>query len=118
MDKLNVKTVIENEAERYNRMISSILNCSSEEFFEKYTAYQQAELAFKELYEPFKEKLLELYVKESELPTTIIIGGVKLTYVSPSVRNTIDSKKLKEEEPELAKKFTKTTPVKATIRID
>ena len=29
-----------------------------------------------------------------------------------------DSKKLKEEEPELAKKFTKTTDVNATIRIE
>ena len=118
MSKLNVRTLTETEAEKYNRMISSVLNCSSEEFFKKYTEYQQAEMAFKELYEPFKEKLLEMYKDTPDLPTTIIVGGVKLTYVSPSVRNTIDSKKLKEEEPELAKKFTKTTNVSATIRLD
>ena len=43
---------------------------------------------------------------------------MKLTYVSPSERKTIDSKKLKEEEPEIAKKFTKTTNVKASVRIE
>lgn len=118
MSKLNVRTLTETEAQKYNRMISSVLNCSPEEFFKKYTEYQQAEMAFKELYEPFKEKLLEMYKSTPDLPATIIVGGVKLTYVSPSVRNTIDSKKLKEEEPELAKKFTKTTNVSATIRLD
>jgi predicted phage-related endonuclease len=52
------------------------------------------------------------------MPKTITIGGTKLTYVSPSIRNTIDSKKLKEEEPELAKKYTKATNVSATVRIE
>ena len=45
-------------------------------------------------------------------------GKVKLTHVSPSTRSTIDNKKLKEEEPELAKKFTKVTNVSASIRLE
>ena len=70
------------------------------------------------VYEPFKANIIGLHKTHTDLPKTIIVGGVKLTYVSPSVRNTIDSKRLKEEEPELAKKFTKTSNVSATIRLE
>lgn len=41
-----------------------------------------------------------------------------MTYVSPSTRSSIDSKKLKEEEPAIAEKFTKTTNVTASVRIE
>ena len=41
-----------------------------------------------------------------------------MTYVSPSTRTIVDTKKLKEEEPDIAKKFTKTSTVKATIRLE
>ncbi len=40
-----------------------------------------------------------------------------ITYVEPSTRETIDSKRLKEEHPELAKKYVKTSTVKASVRI-
>lgn len=99
-------------------IIQSALNCEPEEFYKKYKKYKKAEEEFKNLYEPFKEKLIELYGdKNNNLPSSIVIGGTKLTYVSPSIRATIDSKKLKEEEPEIAKKFTKNTPVSATIKL-
>lgn len=104
--------------EAYRNMIASILNCDSEEFFKKYTEYKQAEMEFEKIYAPFKEKLIALHKDQNDLPNHITIGGVKLTYISPSIRHSIDSKKLKEEEPELAKRFEKTTNVSATIRID
>ena len=66
----------------------------------------------------FKENLIELHSKRSDLPKTVVVGPTKLTYVSPSTRNSIDSKKLKEEEPAIAEKYTKTTNVKATIRLE
>lgn len=97
--------------------IANALGCTSEEFHKKYKNYIEAEAEFKEIYEPFKEKLLELYKENPEIPNTLSIANVKLTYISPSTRSTIDSKKLKEEEPEIAKKFTKTTDVNATIRL-
>ena len=43
---------------------------------------------------------------------------LKVTYVEPSTRTTIDSKKLKEELPAIAEKYTKTTMVKGSVRID
>ncbi len=42
---------------------------------------------------------------------------LKITYILPSTRETIDSKKLKAEYPEIAEKVTKTCNTKASIRI-
>ena len=91
---------------------------TTDEFYEKYRNWKKAEADFKEIYEPFKEELIKLHDKIECAPSSVIIGGAKLTYVSPSTRTSLDSKKLKEEEPEIAKKFTKTTKVSATVRID
>ena len=106
--------LIENQ---YKDTIKAILNCSPEEFAERYREYKKAEEEFKKVYEPLKEGLLRLHENAPDLANVVIIGGVKMTYVSPSVRTSIDSKLLKEEEPEIAKKFTKTTEVGATIKI-
>ena len=106
------------ELDTFAGQLRSILNCEPEEFYLKYREYKEAESKFKEIYDPFKEKLIQLYTNTPDLPKSIVIGGSKLTYVSPSIRNTIDSKKLKEEEPEIAKKFTKSTSVKASIRLE
>lgn len=93
------------------------MGCSSDEFYDKYKKMKLAEEEFKKIYEPLKAEVIKLHETQN-LPKNVIVGGVKLTYVSPSTRNTIDSKKLKEEEPELAKKFTKITDVAATVRIE
>jgi len=116
----DVLDITEKDAEEEIKLrIRSALNCTPDEFYEKYEAYKKAEAEFKNLYEPFKANLLNLYKDDIEtLPKAVILGGAKLIYVSPSIRSTIDSKKLKEEEPELAKKYTKTTNVAATIRLE
>ena len=98
--------------------VKSMLNCDPEEFYKKYKKYKKAEAEFKELYEPFKENLLQLHELQQDLPGVVVVGGLKLVYVSPSVRTSIDSKKLKEEEPEIAKKYSKTTNVSATFRLE
>lgn len=99
-------------------IFSQALNNDPDVFGEKYRAYRKAKEEFDAIYEPFKKNIIELHKTHTDLPKTVIVGGVKLTYVSPSTRNTIDSKKLKEEEPELAKKFTKTSNVSATVRLE
>ena len=43
---------------------------------------------------------------------------IKLTYVAPTARSSIDSAKLKKEMPEIAQKYTKTSNVKASVRIE
>lgn len=94
------------------------LPCEPEEFGRKYRAFKKASEEFDKVFIPFKENIIKLHEQSDYLPKTVIVDSVKLTYVSPSTRNTIDSKKLKEEEPELAKKFTKTSNVKATVRLE
>lgn len=125
-DTLEIKeTILEDdtisESEKIEDMINvftQALGCDPDEFSNKYLAMKQAEKEFEELYAPFKENLIDLHSKRNDLPNSLVVGSVKLTYVSPSTRNTIDSKKLKEEEPAVAEKYTKTTNVKATIRLE
>ena len=122
-DTLEIKElIVENEATETESEIFELfkqaLGCETEEFAEKYLAMKKAEKEFEELYTPFKENLIELHSKRSDLPKIVVVGPVELTYVSPSTRNSIDSKKLKEEEPAIAEKYTKTTNVKATVRLE
>ena len=42
---------------------------------------------------------------------------IKITFVAPTTRTAIDSAKLKKELPEIAEKYTKTSNVKASLRI-
>lgn len=123
-DTLEIKEVVIEEditgkaAEDVIKAFESALNYDPEEFYKKYREYKHAEAEFNAIYEPFKENLIALHETRSDLPKSVILGGVKLTYVSPSTRTSIDSKKLKEEEPEIAKKFSKTSNAKATIRLE
>ena len=43
---------------------------------------------------------------------------LKITYVEPTTRTSIDSKKLKEELPAIAEKYTKVSQVKGSVRIE
>lgn len=106
-----------NEDEIYN-LIKQALDCEPELFEEVYNDYKKAQEKFNTIYEPFKERLIKLHEDYPDIAKTIIIGDAKLTYVSPSTRRTIDTKKLKEEEPSIAAKYTKSTDVKATIRME
>jgi hypothetical protein len=110
--------LLEDNQESVSDKICIALNCSPEEFNEKYKALKKAEEEFEKLYQPFKLKLLEMYKDTEGMPKNITIGSAKITYVSPSVRHTIDSKKLKEEEPDLAKKYEKITNVSATVKLE
>lgn len=42
---------------------------------------------------------------------------LKVTYVAPTVRTSLDSTKLKKELPEVAEKYQKTSNVKASVKI-
>lgn len=120
LEEVMVEVEDKTDEEKCGAAIQNALGCYPEEFANSYFKYKEAEKEFKKLYEPFKENLVKLYKDPSQsfMPNSVIIGGVKLTYVSPSTRTSIDTKKLKEEEPELAKKFSKTTNVDATIRLE
>lgn len=111
-------TLSEGAAEAIADLYKQALPCEPDDFAQKYKKYKEAKTEFDEIFDVFKTNLIKLHNENPDLPKSVIIGGIKATYVSPSTRTTIDSKKLKEEEPELAKKFTKTTNVSASVRID
>lgn len=109
----------EKEANNVNKAFRQAITCDSEEFAKRYREFKEAKARFDEVYEASKANLLALYEENPSLPKQVVVGGaVKLTYVSPSVRSSIDTKKLKEEEPAIAEKFTKNTSVGATMRLE
>lgn len=117
MEKVIDDGVSENE-EKIINLITESLNCDPITFSERYKKYKEAEKEFNEIYEPLKTNLIKLYKDHPEIPKkNIIIGNTKLTYVAPSLKSSIDSKKLKEEEPTIAEKYTKVTKVGASIRL-
>lgn len=97
--------------------LRNVMGCTADEFYAKYKTMKKAEEEFKAIYEPLKAEMIKCHETQN-LPKNIIVGGARLTYVSASTRSSIDSKKLKEEEPEIAKKFTKTTQVAATVKLE
>ena len=127
-DTLEIKEIVVEEvndglaekvAEDLSGLFRQAMTCDPDEFAKLYKEFKEAKAKFDAVYEPFKLNLLSLYKDRPDIPKNIVVGGdVKLTHVASSVRNTIDSKKLKEEEPAIAEKFTKTTNVSASIRLE
>lgn len=102
---------------------------SEEELFAKVNEITP-ELAFVESeISRIKKQLKELEERKSDLSKVCVeafekadIGTyendkIKITFVAPSVRFSIDKDALKEKYPEIADEFTKETDVKASIRI-
>ena len=109
-------------AEREGRLISDVDLGVSEEELEDLTELMQ-EIENKE-YELnlMKEKVdkvkKNLYgTMEKEGIKTVDRNKLKITYVAPSTRVSVDSKKLQKEEPEIYKKYVKTTTVAGSIKI-
>lgn len=48
---------------------------------------------------------------------TIEVAGVRITRIDPTTRTTIDSKRLKAEQPSIYNEYSKTTTVKGGVRI-
>ncbi len=65
----------------------------------------------KEVRDLLKKKMAEFGIKS--------FGNdiISVTYVAPTTKTTVDSKKLKEEQPEIYAKYSKTSNVSASVRI-
>lgn len=109
-------------AEREGRLISDVdLGVSEEELEDLTELMQEIEIKEYEL-NLMKEKVdkvkKNLYgTMEKEGIKTVDRGKLKITYVAPSTRTSVDSKKLQEKEPEIYKKYVKTTTVAGSIKI-
>ena len=109
-------------AEREGRLISDVdLGVSEEELEELEELMQEIKIKedelnlMKEKVDKVKEVLYDTMGKEGV--KTVDRGKLKITYVAPSSRTSVDSKKLEKEEPEIYKKYVKTTTVEGNIKI-
>lgn len=109
-------------AEREGRLISDVdLGVSEEELEDLEELMQEIEVKEYEL-KQIKEKVDKvketLYgTMEKEGIKTVDRNKLKITYVAPSTRVSVDSKKLQKEEPEIYNKYVKTTTVAGSIKI-
>ena len=109
-------------AEREGRLISDVdLGVSEEELedleelMEKITFKEKELKLLKDMVDSVKTVLYGTMEKEGI--KTVDRGNLKITYVAPSCRTSVDSKKLEKEEPEIYKKYVKTTTVEGSIKI-
>ncbi len=109
-------------AEREGRLISDVDLGVSEEELEDLEELMQDIKSKEEELNLLKEKVDKvkgiLYdTMGKEGVKTVDRGKLKITYVAPSTRVSVDSKKLQEKEPEIYKKYIKTTNVAGSIKI-
>ena len=109
-------------AEREGRLISDVdLGVSEEELvdleelMEKITVKEKELKLLKDMVDSIKTVLYGTMEKEGI--KTVDRGKLKITYVAPSCRTSVDSKKLEKEDPEIYKKYAKTTTVAGSIKI-
>lgn len=110
------------KAEREGRLISDVdLGVSEEELvdleelMEKITVKEKELKLLKDMVDSVKTVLYDTMEKEGI--KTVDRGNLKITYVAPNCRTSVDSKKLEKEDPETYKKYVKTTTVAGSIKI-
>ena len=72
---------------------------------------------YEEAAENYREQLKEMMEKQNILNWTSPNGIVKISYVSPYTKSSVDSKKLQKEKPDIYNKYLKTTNVKGTVKV-
>jgi hypothetical protein len=110
------------ECERNNELYKAPLPVLNDEMITKMqmiAEYNEKITAFKEKIDQLTKDVQQSVIKEMERTNTKSFENeiVKITYIAPTMRESIDSKKLKEEMPDVAAKYTKCTQVKASLRI-
>ena len=85
------------------------------ELMEEIKAKEDELKLLKDMVDSVKTVLYDTMEKEGV--KTVDRGKLKITYVAPSTRTSVDSKKLQKEEPEIYKKYVKTTTVAGSIKI-
>ena len=87
----------------------------SQDFINDFKEFQKIKLAMELKEKEFKEELKE--AMELTGKTEILLDGFSVTYRKGSVRTTIDTKRLKAEQPEIAKQYEKTSEASASVVI-
>lgn len=111
--------MITNEDEVNTSLTSVAKDLIPNDFVAKFKALKKAQNELKQIEDEVKSKMKEMFESIPELDSnSVVVDGLKFTYVHSSVRNTFDSKKFQEENPEEYKKYLKQSNVKSSIRVD
>lgn len=89
----------------------------AEETIKKIRDLEEVRLEAETLMKELKEELLEK-MESNGIQESFETNGLKVTYKKASTRNSLDSKKLKEEQPSIYEKYLKESPVKSSISLD
>ena len=73
----------------------------------------EAEMAMKS----FKADLLDL-MESNGIKEGFEVNGLKVTYKKASQRTTLDSKKIKEDLPDIYEKYSKTSDVSSSVSLE
>lgn len=87
----------------------------SEDFIKDYKEFQKIKLAMELKEKEFKEELKE--AMEETGKTEILLNGFSATYRKGSIRQTVDTKQLKIDYPDLVKDYIKETETSPSIII-
>lgn len=118
MEQENLEFVGFNTLQENETSLTSVAkDLMPKDFVKKYKQMKKLEAEIKEAEDKFKQNLIQMFESIPELETkTVALDGLKFTYTSPYTKTTVDSKKLKEEFPEIYNKVIKTSNVKSSIK--
>ena len=89
----------------------------SQEFKDNYKKFVNLKNTIEDAQKIIKEQLIAYYESlPEEDRKQMDFDTFKVSYVKGSIRKTLDSKKLQDEEPEIYNKYLKETEVSSTIK--
>lgn len=88
----------------------------SEEIVNKIVVFNKKKLEMDLIEKELKEKIKEA-MEENNIFETINIGELKISYRKSSIRTTVDSKKFKEELPDIYEEYSKKSNVSSSISL-
>ena len=101
-----------------NSLVEIAQSMMPKTFAKKFKQLKKAQDELATIENEIKEKLKVIFESIPELEqNSVTVDGIKFTYVGPSKRKSVDTKKLQEEHPEIYKKMLKESNVKSSIRI-
>lgn len=89
----------------------------ADEVIKKLRKLEEKRLEIELTMKTFKEDLLEL-MEQNDMKESFEIGNMKVAYKKATQRTTLDTKKVKEELPDVFEKYSKTSDVKSSISIE
>lgn len=85
------------------------------DFIEQYKQFDKAKKAFELKDKEFKQALKDAMEKTGK--TKFMMNGLCATIKARTTRTTVDSKRLKEECPDIYEEYSKTSPVASSITL-